>query len=210
MTRALRAFTVSCLLFFGASISAHAQDTDGVYMADDSGLMPAVSYMTETTGYEGDLSDPTHPPVRLTPDKSELVRLKREAGSVVVGNPAHVSVLMDTPQLAVLVPKSPGATYITFLDDDGGVIMSRHIIVAAPSEKYIRVRRACINSSDENCASTSVFYCPDMCHEIRISGESSEDGQGDMGSGAGGPDDMAEGMENMSGAAGSAAESVAP
>lgn len=107
------------------------------------------------------------PPLNLSPDKSELVRLPREASSVVVGNPAHITVLLDTPTLAVIIPREAGATHFTILDKEGKVIMERHVVVAAPKPNYIRIRRSCANAaSGTNCQPTSVYYCPDTCHEI--------------------------------------------
>lgn len=109
------------------------------------------------------------------PDKSELVRLDREASSVVVGNSTHISVLLDAPRLAVVIPRTPGATYFTALDKDGNVIMQRHVVVAAPKKNYVRVRRSCAGDDKGACRPTSVYFCPDMCHEIG-SGDTQENG----------------------------------
>lgn len=117
----------------------------------------------------------THPMLRLTPDKSELIRLDRDAVSVVVGNPAHLSVLLDTPRVVVLIPRIPGATHFSILDRNGDVIMQRHAIVASPKQEYVRVRRSCINAGDNACSATSVYFCPDMCHEISVEQPESED-----------------------------------
>lgn len=111
----------------------------------------------------------THPILRMTPDKSEIIKLDRDAVSVVVGNPAHLSVLMDTPRVLVLVPRSPGATHFTVLDRQGAPIMARHAIIAAPSKQYVRVRRSCAAVPEgAECAAQSVYFCPDMCHEIGV------------------------------------------
>ena len=111
----------------------------------------------------------THPILRLTPEKSELLRLDRNALSVVVGNPSHLNILMDTPKLLVLVPRAPGATHFTVLDRHGEVVMQRHVIVAAPKQNYIRIRRSCANAGeDSGCQATSVYFCPDMCHEVDV------------------------------------------
>ena len=143
-------------LSFGVPAKAIAQD-------NGADLMPAsVTSM--------DIEE-THPPVRLTPDKSELIRLDRDAASVIVGNPTHLSILLDSTRLLILAPRAPGATYFTVLDSNGNVIMQRHVIVASPQEKYLRIRRSCSGSSD--CQATSVYYCPDMCHEINIDNGSS-------------------------------------
>ncbi len=107
----------------------------------------------------------THPMLRLTPEKSELVRLDRNAISVIVGNPAHLSVLLDTPNTLVLVPRVAGATHFTVLDAAGEIVMQRHVVVASPKKNYVRVRRSCANGA-EGCRATSVYFCPDICHEI--------------------------------------------
>ncbi len=117
----------------------------------------------------------THPVIRLTPDKSELVRLDQDAVTVIVGNPAHLNVLLDTPRLMVLIPRTPGSTHFTVLDQAGNVIMQRHAIVASQKRDYIRIRRSCVNG-DENCEQTSVFFCPDTCHEVQVRSAGSEAG----------------------------------
>ncbi|MEM6781730.1 MAG: pilus assembly protein N-terminal domain-containing protein [Pseudomonadota bacterium] len=121
----------------------------------------------------------THPMIRLTPEKSELIRLDKDAVSVVVGNPAHLSVLLDTPRVLVLIPRVPGATHFSVLDRNGNLIMQRHAIVASPKQNYVRVRRSCINAGESaGCNATSVYFCPDMCHEINVAQMESEEEAG--------------------------------
>ncbi len=137
---------------------------------------------------DGSALTETHPMIRLTPDKSELVRLDRDAVSVVVGNPAHLSVLLDTPRVVVLIPRVPGATHFSILDRNGDVIMQRHAIVASPKQEYVRVRRSCVNAGDGACSATSVYFCPDMCHEISV-----EQPEGGNAAGGAMPDETPEG-----------------
>lgn len=111
-----------------------------------------------------DESIATHEAIKITPDKSEIVRLDREAGTIIVGNPAHINILADSPETLIIVPKAPGASFFAVRDQDGELIMQRHVLVAAPQEDYIRVRRTC--GGDDTCTPTSVYYCPDMCHEV--------------------------------------------
>ena len=150
--------TASCL----AARANAAQDT----APPSNDLMPpaaAPASMPAGSSLDGE----THPALKMTPDKSELVRLDREAASVVVGNPAQIAVMLDAPRLAVVIPRAPGATYFTVLDKDGNVIMQRHVIVASPKKNYVRVRRSCSNApSGAPCQPTSVYFCPDMCHEV--------------------------------------------
>lgn len=156
----------------------------------------------EQTAYTPD--EPTHPPLKITPDKSEIVRLDQDASTVIVGNPNHISVLADNVRTLVLVAKSPGATFFTVLNAKGDVVMQRHVIVAQPGEKYVRVRKSCAGSKDGNCQQTQVFYCPDMCHQIIMDTEAEkaektdltkalEDQQAAGGGGEGGDTGPAEG-----------------
>lgn len=156
-------FILPAVLLLGAALTISAQAQPAAQPAQD--LMPPVTTQSAATPTET-LDSETHPALNLTPDKSELVRLDREASSIVVGNPNHISVLLDAPRLAVVIPRSPGATYFTALDKDGNVIMQRHVIVAAPKKNYVRVRRSCSGASGNDCQPTSVYFCPDMCHEI--------------------------------------------
>lgn len=122
---------------------------------------------------EYDLSsqgEETHPMIRLTPDNPLIVHLDSNARSLMVGNPAHLNAILDTVRTVVLVPRDPGATYLTVIGKDGKVIMQRHVIVAAPAEKYIRIRRNCAGAGSNSaaCVETSMYYCPDMCYETKI------------------------------------------
>lgn len=154
-------------LCFAANVAKAQDSTNNVV-----DILPAKSVSDKTLLNED--GEDTHPPIRLTPDKSELIRLDKEAGTIIIGNPDHLSVLADSAKTLVLVPRMPGATYITVLDRQGEVLMQRHAIVAAPKEKYIRIRRSCTNSDDKNCHETRVYYCPDMCHEVNVVSEGSQ------------------------------------
>lgn len=159
-----------CVLAFGLSGAiAHAQEA--VIEKPGIDIMPAKSVLNAPEHI--DATDTTHSALKLTPDKSELVRLKGDAASVIVGNPAHLSVLAESSKLLVFIPRQPGATYVTVLGQDGSVLMQRHVIVASPKEKYIRIRSTCAGSEDESCQATQVYYCPDMCHAIAGAAEES-------------------------------------
>ncbi len=129
-----------------------------------------------TYGLEKPVGSDTHPILKITPDKSELVRLDSDAASIVVGNPDHLGVLMDNRRLLILVPRQPGATYMTVLNSEGAVIMQRHVIIASPQADYIRIRRSCAGQG-RDCQETSVYYCPGMCHQV---GMAKPMGSGDM------------------------------
>ena len=133
-------------------------------------IPPSNSAQTHSPVYN-DAYD-THPPLKISPDKSELVRLEKDAGSIIVGSPSHLSVLADSARTLVLVPQVPGATYVTILDKQGNVLMQRHVIIGSPKKKYVRIRKSCAGESD--CQATQVYYCPDMCHKVNVAQEATE------------------------------------
>jgi Flp pilus assembly secretin CpaC len=144
--------------------------------AQDSGMAPqalasdtAADISSTAPEYELSPEEDTHPMIRLTPEKSEIIRLDEEARSIIVGNPVNLSVLMDNTKTLILVPQVPGATHFTVLDKSGKVIMQRHVIVASPKEQYLRVRRTCAMAGGA-CEETSVYYCPDgdMCEPVAV------------------------------------------
>lgn len=145
-------------------------------------LMPSISLAQETQPAPAQspaaknkiIDGNTEEEIRLTPDKTGLIQLSRPAVNVVVGNSNTLRVIPDTNQNLVLVPKEPGATFFRAIDADGNVIMQRHVIVAAPEKKYIRIRRSCNtgtqaqSSGNKTCHEYSVYYCPDICHEVDV------------------------------------------
>ena len=145
----------AALLCLALSAPALAQD-----MPAHGGVKTAKEYIVAP-------GEETHPPIKLAPDKTELVHLDTDANSVIIGNPAHLNILLDNPRLLLLAARQPGATQFTVLSASGKVIMQRHVIISGPQEKYVRIRRACINGGS-GCAPTTVYYCPGICHDVRL------------------------------------------
>jgi len=114
--------------------------------------------------------DPTHPILRLTPDRSEIINLDAPISSFIVGNDEHLGIFIDSARRLILVPRIPGATFFTALGQDGRVVMQRHVIIAAPKENYVRIRRSCALGGGD-CQPTQVYYCPDMCHSVSVATE---------------------------------------
>ncbi len=173
--------TVRLILFVFFAVLALPQGQKAWAQSD---ILPVISAAADTDSAVA--PEETDPAVKLTPDKSEIIRLSRKAASIIVGNPTHLSVLPENATTLVLVPKIPGATYFTVLDIDKKVIMQRHVIVDGPSDKYMRIRKSCAGSKQKGCQETEVYYCPDMCHQIAIGAEGASSGgeSGDKAAGA--------------------------
>lgn len=157
-----------CALCMTAALAAasHASPLSPGRNKGSVDVLPAFSF--NDPNVEAAPDSPTHPAIKLTPDKSELITLDKEIATVIVGNPNHLNVLAESSKLLVLVPRAAGASYFTALDKSGNVVMQRHVIVASPKNDYVRIRKSCAGSKDKACQTTRVYYCPDMCHEITM------------------------------------------
>jgi Flp pilus assembly secretin CpaC len=145
---------------------AYAQEPPEIILDSSSRFIDILPTITTAEDPEAPLpAQTTHAPIRLTPDKSEIIKLETEAGSIIIGNPAHLSVLADTSKTLVLVPKAVGATHLSVMDKQGNILMQRHVIIAGPTTDYIRIKKTCASDA-KGCEQTSVYYCPDTCHEI--------------------------------------------
>lgn len=163
--------TTLFLLFGAAHSVSMAQDH---FMPANTTLDIPVMSAPEGTSAES-LNSITHPPLRLTPDKSTIIELNGTAGSIIIGNPAHLNILADSGNRLIAVPRAQGASFFTVMDRAGNVLMQRHVIVGSAPDNYMRIRRVCSGNSS-GCQPTSTYYCPDMCHEIQDQSDVSRGG----------------------------------
>ena len=103
--------------------------------------------------------------LRLTPDEHKLIRLNQDAASVIVNNPVHAEVLLDSPRLLIVMPRQPGTTLFTVLNALGETVLQKIIIVTNVKSKHVRIRRIC-SRDDPSCVPTAYYYCPDGCYEV--------------------------------------------
>lgn len=151
-----------------ATIAAFALTPIATAHAD---ILPPVSQDASETK----VIEETHPAINLTLEKSELLHIEEEIGSIIIGSTSHMNILADSAHTIVVVPRKPGASHFTILDKKGKVLMQRHVIVAAPKEDYLRIKRVC---RGDECENTSVYYCPDTCHDIDIPAQAEESSGG--------------------------------
>lgn len=104
--------------------------------------------------------------ILLGTDETKLLRLHEDAASVVIANPDYANVMVDTPRHLVVVPRRPGSTSFKVLNKNGEVITENKVIIGANKDHYVKIRRACSNAGDNACSPTSVYYCPNGCHEV--------------------------------------------
>jgi hypothetical protein len=103
--------------------------------------------------------------IQLAPGRAQVVPLPDDAGAVVVGNPAHLTAMLDTPRTMILVPHQPGLTSLTVLDRSGRTMLATDIVVSARQPGSLNVVRSCVDG-DKNCKAVTTFYCGAGCVEI--------------------------------------------
>ena len=158
--------TAFLLGFFLMIASAKAENLEATAYSD---IEPAAQHSTAQDSTANAQTTTTHPVLQLTPDKSEIITFDQEVASIIVGNPTHLNVLLDTPNSIVVVPRAPGSSNFSIIGRDNSIIMERNVVVSAQKENYVRIRRSCnTNSSGRPCATTSVYFCPDMCLEVTV------------------------------------------
>ena len=113
----------------------------------------------------------------VTQDRSQMLTMDQEAASVIVGNPNHINVILDTPKTLIVVPRAAGTSHFSVIGRDGTVLLEKQVIVgmAPPAKKalsaetklgkYLRIRRSCGNGTG-SCDPISTYYCNSACHEV--------------------------------------------
>ena len=125
---------------------------------------PSGTTTSHAAAQQGETAAKNNNIIHLTPDRTEVIRLQEDASSVVVTNPAHASVVLDTPRLLVVMPRQPGATSFFVLNQAGEKILERDVVVSTAPNQYVRIRRACADG--QQCPADAFYYCPDGCYEV--------------------------------------------
>jgi len=103
--------------------------------------------------------------IRISPNQPKIIHLKENAVSVIISNPTHATVILDTPRILIIIPREPGATAFTVLNAKGNIIIEKNILVSARANEHVRIRRIC-SGDDNSCVSQEVFYCPNGCYAV--------------------------------------------
>ena len=103
--------------------------------------------------------------IQLAPGRAQVVPLPADAGAVVVGNPANLTAMLDTPRTMILVPHQPGITSLTVLDRKGETMLASDIVVSARQPGSLNIVRSCIGEA-KDCKPVTTFYCGAGCVEI--------------------------------------------
>jgi hypothetical protein len=123
--------------------------------------------------------------IRITADRPAIIPLNEEASSVIIGNPAHATAVLDSANTLIVNPLRPGATSLIVLNENGEAVLEKQLLINPPAKNYVRVNRICSASANEQCRSTSLYYCAGGCYEMILpeedaSGSEDADDAGDV------------------------------
>ena len=83
-------------------------------------------------------------------DQSQLLRLKRPAAEIIIGNPSIADVSVQSGNLLVITGKSFGVTNIITLDADRNLILDQRVLVKRDEGKVVNLQRG-IDRRSYNC-----------------------------------------------------------
>jgi len=109
-------------------------------------------------------------PVHVKPGKPQTVHLDSDAARVEVdGEPKNISaVIYDARSIIVFPHTAAGGGHFTVYGKDNKPFMARYVVVGDPLKKYIRLHQVCKKKQDPSCDKTSIYFCPNLCYETRL------------------------------------------
>lgn len=81
------------------------------------------------------------PAIKVLMNEAKIVRLARDADTVIVGNPEIADASVQDAKTIVLTGKGFGITNLVILDKDGAPIVDNQVFVTRSTDKTLRVYR---------------------------------------------------------------------
>ena len=109
-------------------------------------------------------------------DKTQIVRLNRDASVVMIANPNIADVVVESPRLIFIIGRKPGETNLYILDGNGRQLLYKDLVVLANPERHVTVHRA---------TKEVTFSCAPRCAQVVTPG-AADAGQTDGAAGGAG------------------------
>jgi len=122
--------------------------------------------------------------VTLTPATARVLRLDRDASSIVVADPTIVTTRLINPSTLILIPNNIGQTNLIVLDEDSELVLSSRVVVSGRGSNLVNVQRNCMDAA--GCIPAQVLQCDGGCVSITPPPAADSDGfaiQGSPGQG---------------------------
>ena len=91
--------------------------------------------------------DEERPALTVTVDRASVVRIAKEADTIIVGNPAILDATIQDARTLVLTGRSFGITNLIVLDTDGDPVVEETIVVKAHEANSVRIYRRAVRET---------------------------------------------------------------
>ena len=105
-------------------------------------------------------------------DHARILRIPREAGSVIIGNPSIADITIHDARTLVLTGRSYGNTNLVVLDGAGEVVLDDSVTVSGNEDNSVRVYRQALRST---------YSCSPNCEPKVVIGDDSDAFSGAIG-----------------------------
>ncbi len=85
--------------------------------------------------------------LKIVVDRAKVVRIAKEADTVIVGNPAIVDATVQDARTLVLTGRSFGVTNLIVLDNNGDPIVDETVVVSGHETNTVRIYRQSIRET---------------------------------------------------------------
>ena len=102
-------------------------------------------------------------------DEATLVKLERQAGQVIIGNPSIADVSVQNGHLLAITGKSFGVTNLIVVDGKGNQILNKNVSVGIDNNRYVTVHKGRARAS---------YHCTPTCQTALIPGDNSDHFEG--------------------------------
>lgn len=107
-------------------------------------------------------------PLLLTWHKARVLRLERDAKTVVVSDPSVIDVNLENPRVLILVGTTVGESGLIILDAEHNEVMSTVVTVVPELQRHVSITRGCGESKE--CMAEEEMICGPRCSRVRSPG----------------------------------------
>jgi hypothetical protein len=124
--------------------------------------------------------------IQVVVDKAEVLHLAVDASTILTANPEIIDLVVESPQLLLLLGKRPGETNLIILGERGREILVADVVVVPNLERHVTVYR----NTEE-----STLSCALRCASVPTPGQPPPTADGETSASTGATAEAAAGME---------------
>ena len=92
-------------------------------------------------------TDDSHQALNVIVDRAKVLRIDKDADTVIVGNPAIVDATVQDSRTIILTGRSYGVTNLIVLDDSGNPVVDETVVVQSHETNTVRIYRRAVRET---------------------------------------------------------------